>query len=194
MLKSLVRSFLMVLWMTILLGIVYPMLVTVIATFVMPGKAGGSFVVIEEKIVGSKLIAQPFSQNHYFWPRPSATSYQSLPSGGSNLGPTSSVLRKQVKERQEYISKAHDNVDFSMIPSELVYASGSGLDPHIKTGTAFFQFSRVAEARKMNEEEKQNLRKLILKYSHSHYFRFLGPSNVNVLELNIALDELKPMS
>lgn len=193
MIRSLIRALKMVLWMTCITGLVYPMIITSIAQLTMPLRAQGSFTTVNNKNVGSLLIAQSFTDDRYFWPRPSAVNFNPLPSGGSNLGPTSAELKKIVKERQEHLSKAHGTENLADIPSDLLYASGSGLDPHINIETAYFQFNRVADARRMNEEDKQALRKTILRLSHSSFVRFLGNPRVNVLELNKALDELRPM-
>lgn len=193
MISSLYRAFKMVLWMSIVVGLIYPMVITSIAWLTMPNRSQGSFIKVNDKLIGSLLIAQPFTSDHYFWPRPSAINYNPLHSGGSNLGPTSAELKRLVKERQAHLRATHLVSDLASLPSELLYASGSGLDPHIQIGTALFQLDRVAKARNMDEEKKEFLRKLILRLSKSNYMRFLGVACVNVLELNNALDELEPM-
>lgn len=176
----------MFLWMTFLTGIAYPLTITAIAQLTMKQKADGEFLSFKEKIVGAALIAQKFESDKYFWARPSAIDYNPLPSGGSNLGPTSAALKKAVQERREKILKAH-RVDKDKIPAELLFASGSGLDPHINVSTAYFQIERVAKSRGI---ESQVIEKLIDHMTIKRGFRFLGEAYVNVLMLNQALDEL----
>jgi len=182
---------LMFLWMTFLTGFAYPMLITVIAQFTMKEKADGAFITSKGKVIGSLLIAQKFESDRYFWPRPSAVDYNPLPSGGSNLGPTSRVLRDLVKERSEKISKTHGSVAFDQIPSELLYASASGLDPHISPKSIDFQFERVVKARKFDDSTKEQLRTVIKGLMDKNKYSFLGAPCINVLELNATLDELK---
>jgi potassium-transporting ATPase KdpC subunit len=149
-------------------------------------KSGGDFLASKEKVVGATLIAQKFESDKYFWARPSSIDYNPLPSGGSNLGPTSAALKKFVEERQEKIIKAH-HVDKDKIPPELLFASGSGLDPHITIPTAYFQIERVAKARGVESKDIKNLiDSRVIKPSMG----FLGEACVNVLILNRALDEL----
>lgn len=176
----------MFLWMTLLTGIIYPLLITVIAQLTMKPKADGDFITSQEKIVGATLIAQKFESDKYFWGRPSAIDYNPLPSGGSNLGPTSTALKKAVEERQEKILKIH-HVDKDKIPSELLFSSGSGLDPHISTSAAYFQVERIAKSRRL---ENQVIKNLIDHMVIKRGFGFLGEASVNVLMLNKALDEL----
>jgi K+-transporting ATPase ATPase C chain len=174
----------MFLWMTLLTGVLYPMLVTGIAQFTMKEKADGQWISHKGKVVGSLLIGQTFEGEKYFWGRPSAIKYNPLPSGGSNLGPTSSALKKIVDERREKIAKSHAAQE---IPSELLFASGSGLDPHIRRRTAYFQMERVAKARGI---EVHKIQELIDRIAERPSFGFLGARHVNVLLLNKALDEL----
>jgi potassium-transporting ATPase KdpC subunit len=176
----------MFLWMTFLTGMIYPLLITAIAQLTMKQKADGGFIFTEEKIVGAALIAQKFESDKYFWARPSSIDYKPLPSGGSNLSPTSAALKKVVEERREKIVKAH-GVDKDKVPAELLFASGSGLDPHITVSTAYFQMERVAKSRGIENGDLKNLvDKMIIKRS----LGFLGEACVNVLLLNNALDEL----
>jgi len=176
----------MFLWMTFLTGIIYPLLITAIAQLIMKQKADGDFLTSQEKIVGSTLIAQKFESDKYFWARPSSIDYNPIPSGGSNLGPTSAALKKAVEERREKILKAH-NVDRDTIPPELLFASGSGLDPHISIPAAYFQLERVAKSRGVESKKMKNLiDSMVIKPS----FGFLGEACINVLMLNKAIDEL----
>lgn len=174
----------MFVWMTVLTGILYPLSITVIANMAMPKKAKGSMVTHNNKIVGSLLIGQKFESEKYFWSRPSAIDYNPLPSGGTNLGPTSEDLKKIVDKRRSILA-THNKTD--EIPSELLFASGSGLDPHISPKTAYFQIARVAKAR---TREGKELKNLIDSLTQKRRFGFLGAKYVNVLKLNLALDRL----
>ena len=169
--------------MTILTGLIYPLLIMFIAHVTMPKKAKGSLVVHKGKIVGSALIGQKFESEKYFWPRPSFVDYNPLPSGGSNLGPTSADLKKEVEKRRSILENLYKT---NKIPSELLFASGSGLDPHLTPQGAYFQIERVAGERKI---EGKRLRELIDALTQKRRFGFLGSKYVNVLKLNLALDE-----
>lgn len=182
-------------WLTLLTGLIYPLVITGIAHLVMNDAASGSFLKVDGKVIGSRLIAQQFTGDQYFWPRPSAVAFNPLPSGGSNLGPISPVLKKIVDERREAIVQAHKLSREDNIPSELLYASGSGVDPHISPSTAYFQMQRIARARgwEMNSAQVK-LKKLIDAKTQESHLRFIGPPCVCVLELNIALDAMKELS
>lgn len=180
-LASVTRMFL---WMTLLTGVIYPLLITAIAQLTMHDKANGSFIESSKGPIGSALIAQKFEEEKYFWSRPSSIDYNPLPSGGSNLGPTSSALKKAVEERKDKILKLHHPDDKNSIPAELLFASGSGLDPDITIATAHFQMARVAKARNIDIAIIKNL---IAKLSTKS---LLGEEYVNVLLLNKALDDL----
>lgn len=177
--------------LTILTGCLYPLAVTVVAQFLMPHEANGSLVTVDGKIRGSELIAQPFTQDRYFWPRPSAVNYDSTHSGGSNLGPTSKKLKDIVDQRAKAWS-AFDHADPQKIPTELLYASGSGLDPHISLQGAIFQFNRIAKARSINTEDRLKFRRAAEKLIEGRQLGFLGPYYVNVLKLNEELDRQFP--
>lgn len=175
----------MFLWLTCLTGIIYPLLITMIVQVAMNQKANGGFLASKETIVGSSLIAQKFESDRYFWPRPSAVDFNPLPSGGSNLGPTSAELKKVVEERREKMLMTHHS-EKDEIPAELLFASGSGLDPHINVSTAYFQMDRVAKSRAMDKKEIQDL---IDSMVINRKWGFLGEACVNVLQLNMALDQ-----
>ena len=180
----------MFLWMSFITGIVYPLIIMGIAQLTMKHEADGSFVFVNGKAIGSSLIAQKFEDEKYFWPRPSAVNYNPLPSGGSNLGPTSGALKKIVSERKEKLLNVQGNTT-DPIPSDLLYASGSGLDPHISPSAARYQIARIVKARGWNEERgKEELAKLIIQYTEKRRLGFLGKSCVNVLKINLALNEL----
>lgn len=166
--------------MTFLTGIAYPLLITGIAQIVMAEQANGSLILGEKAIKGSKLIGQKIEDDRYFWSRPSSIDYNPIaPSGGSNLSPTSSKLQEIVAKRKEKIG---DNP-----PVELLYASGSGLDPHISINTAFYQVDRIANARAV---PKDMLIELIKSHTEGRQLGLFGPLYVNVVILNMALDEI----
>jgi K+-transporting ATPase ATPase C chain len=169
-------------FLTILTGIIYPIIITLIAQVAMPNLANGSLLEQDGKVIGSALIAQKTTDTKYFWPRPSAVDYNPIPSGGSNLGPTSEKLKKQV---EDFLNKYKSTA--SSIPPEMVYASGSGLDPHINIKTAYFQVDRIAEARSLDPAK---IKELINQMTEGNQWGFLGPRYVNVLLLNQALDKL----
>lgn len=187
MLKELKPAFLMLLVLTVVTGAAYPALVTGIAELLFKSEANGSLIEKSGKVVGSKLIGQPFSDPKYFWGRPSATSpmpYNAGSSSGSNQGPLNPALEDAVKGRIEAL-KAADPSQTAPIPVDLVTASGSGLDPHISPAAAQWQASRIARLRGMPVEEVQ---KLIDANTEGRQFGFFGEPRVNVLALNLVLD------
>jgi potassium-transporting ATPase KdpC subunit len=172
---------------TVVTGIAYPVVVTVIAQLVFPHQANGSLIVKDGKAVGSTLIGQPFDDPKYFRSRPSATSpfgYNAGASAGSNLSPTNADLIKTVQGRVDAL-RAADPGNTAPVPVDLVTASGSGLDPHISPAAALYQVGRVAKSRKVDEAI---VRDLVAHYTESRLFGMLGEPRVNVLELNLALD------
>lgn len=181
---ELITALKMFLGMTLLTGIVYPLLITMLAQGTMKLKADGEILEVKGSAVGARLVAQKFTEAKYFWARPSAVDYNPLPSGGSNLGPTSAALKKVVEERRAAIAKAHP-VD--QIPSEMLYASGSGLDPHITPAAALFQVDRIVQTRGLDPQGKEKLLALIKSQEEGG---ILGPPHLNVLELNLAVDEM----
>jgi K+-transporting ATPase ATPase C chain len=177
----------MLLALSLLTGVLYPLAVTAIASVACPARAGGSLVVREGVTVGSALLAQPFTRDRYFWPRPSAAGYATVPSGASNLAPTSAALAAAVTERAAALRQAHQLAADAPVPPELLYASGSGLDPHLSPAAARFQVARVAAARHLPEER---VAALVDRCVEAPPGRLLGAPAVNVLRLNLALDEL----
>lgn len=175
---------------TILLGLVYPLLITGIAQLAFPEKANGSLIIQDNKVIGSELIGQKFDSARYFWSRPSATDYNSLPSGGSNLGPASSKLKQLVADRKALWVKSNTTSDSENIPSEMLFASASGLDPHISPKAALLQVDRIVEVRQLNSDKMQKLLQSIKELSKVPQFGFLGEARINVLLLNIELDKL----
>ena len=177
--------------MTILTGLIYPAAVTAIAQVAFPGPANGSFITAGDKVVGSRLIGQPFADPKYFRGRPSATSptpYNAAASGGSNLGPSNPDLAAKVRDRIEVLRR--EGLDpATRVPADLVTASGSGLDPHISPAAAEVQVARVAAARKRPVDE---VRALVARCTEGRQLGLLGEPRVNVLQLNLALDGVEP--
>ena len=172
--------------LTALLGIIYPFVVTGLSYLLFREKALGSLIEREGRVIGSRLIGQPFRGAGYFRPRPSAagSGYDAAASGGTNLGPTSRQLFEgQIRGRTQQYHAENPSV---RIPIDLITSSGSGLDPHISPAAAEFQVPRVARERKMSEDE---VRRLVRKHTEGRQFGILGEPRVNVLELNLALDE-----
>jgi K+-transporting ATPase ATPase C chain len=179
------------LFMTVLTGVIYPVFMTGVAQIVFPANANGSLVMQDGKIIGSELIGQKFDSSIYFWPRPSAIDYNPIPSGASNLGPTSDKLKKQVAERRKLFVTNNSILDTSAIPKEMLFASASGLDPHISPEAALLQLKRVAMARNLNETQKQKVEQLIKNKTQEPQFFLFGEPRINVFELNLALDSIK---
>ena len=177
----------MLVMLSVLTGVIYPLVVTGIARIAFPGAASGSLIVVDGKAVGSGLIGQPFDDPKYFWGRPSATSpmpYNAGASSGSNQGPRNPALADAVKDRIKALRDA-DPGNKAAVPVDLVTASGSGLDPDISVAAANFQLPRVAKARAMPEDK---VRALVDANTTGRTFGILGEPRVNVLKLNIALD------
>lgn len=181
--------------LTVVTGIVFPLLVTLIAQLALPAQANGSLLTANGKVVGSSLIGQSFTDKkgkalpEWFQSRPSAAGagYDGTASSGSNLGPNNAALAKAVEERQKAIEKA-DRVPASQVPADAVTASGSGLDPHISPANALEQVSRVAAARGLPEA---SVRTLVKRFIQGRDLGYLGEPTVNVLSLNLALSALK---
>ena len=179
------------LFMTLLLGVVYPLAMTGISQFLFPYKANGSLITSGDKVIGSELIGQNFSKPEYFQPRPSAAGadgYDGTASSGSNYGPTNQKLADRVKASIEKFRK--ENPDYSgPIPADLVTASSSGLDPHLSPDSAKAQAARVAKARGVTVEQ---VNRLIAKLTEAPDLGLLGEPRVNVLKLNVTLDQQFP--
>jgi K+-transporting ATPase ATPase C chain len=187
-------AFRMLLLLSILTGLVYPFVVTGIARIIASRRASGSILLRDGKPLGSELLAQRFADTRYFWPRPSAgddgTNYATLASIASNLGPTSSNLVALVRTRADRFRTAHGLSKNDPVPPDMLFASGSGLDPHISPISARLQIQRVAQARHLNAAEIEQLRQLVKRSIEPPQLGFLGEPRVNVLYLNLNLDRL----
>ena len=188
LIKQIYPAVAMTVVLTVLLGLVYPLVVTGLAQVMFPDEAAGSLIEKDGKAIGSRLIGQPFSGEGYFHSRPSAAGqgYDGVSSGGTNLGPTS---KKLIEEQVGVAAKARrEENPGSPIPVDLVTSSASGLDPHITPAAAEFQLPRVARAREMSPDE---VRRLVRQHTEGRQFGMLGEARVNVLELNLVLDEVR---
>ncbi len=189
MLRTFRDAFAMLVVLTLVTGVVYPLAVTGIAQLALRDAANGNIVERNGRAVGSTLIGQPFSDPKYFWGRPSATApmpYNAGASTGSNLGPTNPALADAVKGRIEALRSA-DPGNTAPVPVDLVTASGSGLDPHLSPAAADYQVARVARARGV---DVARVRALVAEHTHGRQLGFLGEPVVNVLGLNLALDRM----
>jgi potassium-transporting ATPase KdpC subunit len=177
--KTTLQSIRIYIVLTLLTGIIYPLVMTGLAQLIFPKQANGSRIIENGKLIGSDLLVQKFESPRYFWPRPSAADYATVASGASNKGPTSADLKKSIDERRAKLGKD--------APVDLLTASGSGLDPHISPEAAQFQVARVARERKLPNEQ---IATLVQQATEPPQFGFLGEPRVNVLQLNRLLDRL----
>ncbi len=177
--KTIIQSLRIYIVLTLLTGIIYPLAITGAAQLLFPKQANGSRIIEQNKLVGSDLLAQKFESTRYFWPRPSAGDFATVPSAASNKGPTAVDLKKSIDERREKFG--------TDAPIDLLTASGSGLDPHISAEAARSQIARVSAARAKPIKE---ISALVDRELERPQFRFLGEPRLNVLRLNRALDQL----
>ncbi len=185
MFQTTLQSLRMLVVMTVITGVAYPLLVTGIGQALFAGKANGSLIVKDGQVVGSSLIAQGFRDPKYFWPRPSAAGkegFDGTSSSGSNLGPTSKALMERLEGDIEKLKQGD-----APVPTELVTASGSGLDPEISPAAALYQAPRVAKTRNLAEAA---VRDLVQQLAQGRVFGVIGEPRINVLQLNLALDGL----
>lgn len=187
MFSQLMPALRMLVIMTALTGVIYPLIVTGIAKVAFPRAASGSLIISDGKTLGSDLIGQPFDDPKYFWSRPSATSpqpYNAMASSGSNQGPRNPALADAVKDRIKALRDA-DPGNAAAVPVDLITASGSGLDPHISVAAGQYQLARVAKSRRLTVNQVQSV---VADNTEGRAFGLLGEPRVNVLKLNIALD------
>ena len=170
-----------------LCGFLYSATVTGLGQLLFPAQANGSLIELDGKILGSSLVAQPFTDPKYFQPRPSAANYDPMAMAGSNMARTNPELTKMIEQRIADI-EARDHIEGRQIPSDLVTASGSGIDPEISLKSAMIQVQRVAAARHLSD---QQVIELIQQYTLKPTFGVLGQERINVLELNLALDQIR---
>ena len=187
--RNLIAAVLMTIVTTLILGIVYPLVITGIAQVAFPDKANGQLIERNGKVVGSRIIGQGFSSPGYFHSRPSAAGmgYDAANSAGSNLGPTNKKLIDAVKTNVE---AAHKENPSAPVPIDMVTTSASGFDPHITPASADFQVPRIARERGMSEAD---VRRLVDAHTEGRQLGFFGEPRVNVLELNLALDSERPL-
>ena len=185
--KLLIQSILLTIVFTVLTGVIYPLVITGVSQVAFHNQANGSLIERDGKIVGSELLAQQFTGEKYFWPRPSAGSYATVPSGASNLGPTSQALQSNVTANAAAFRAAHKLAADAPVPADMVFTSASGLDPHISPESARLQVGRVAAARGISADQ---VRALVEKFVEPPQWGVFGEPRVNVLRLNLALDGL----
>lgn len=176
--------------MTLLTGLFYPLFIFGIAKIFFPNKSQGSIIEKNGNKIGSLLIGQKFESPAYFHPRPSAIDYQPMPSGASNLGPTSLMLKNVSDSLKKSFIRNNFLPDNTPIPSDVIFASGSGIDPHISPENAFLQFERICKYRNFDNKKKTLFSKVLYRIIETPQYGFLGEPRINVLILNMELDKL----
>lgn len=189
--KSLIISVKIFLFFTILTGIAYPLLITGMTQLIFPNKANGSIILKNKTAVGSSLIGQNFNSTLYFHSRPSSVSYNPLPSGGSNYSITNQKLIDSIRARKNQFIVYNKLDTLTEVPSEMLFASASGIDPHISPKAAYLQVERIALYRNFDNNQKQILKKLIKNYTEPPQLLCFGEEKVNVLLLNLEVDKIK---
>jgi potassium-transporting ATPase KdpC subunit len=173
--------------MTFITGIIYPVVITGYAQIFSPNKANGSMIKSVNKTLGSELIGQQFTKPEFFWGRPSAIANNPMPSGGSNLSPVGLAFKSQFQARIDTIRKYHGNLEINDIPKDLLFASASGVDPHISPEAAYFQVDRISKARHFSSEQRKNLNDIIKSSIESPDLLIFGELRVNILLLNLKI-------
>jgi len=189
--KSLFISIKVLLIMTLLTGVVYTGLVTGVARLFFKRQANGSLVQQNGVIAGSELIGQSFDSTIYFQPRPSASGYDPMHSGGSNFSLSSHTLREQMQQRRLHFIMLNRLKDDTEVPPEMVFASGSGLDPDVSPAAVWLQVNRVVKARHFNERQKKELEKIIAESTEKPFLGMLGQERINILLLNLKLNRIQ---
>jgi K+-transporting ATPase ATPase C chain len=185
--KLLWQSIMLTIVFTVMTGVIYPLVITGISQVAFHDQANGSLLVRNGTVVGSELLAQQFTGDKYFWPRPSAGSYATVPSGASNLGPTSQALQSNVTANVAAFRTGNKLAADAPVPADMVFTSASGLDPHISPEAARLQVARVAAARSLGADQ---VKALVEKFVESPQWGIFGEARVNVLQLNLALDDM----
>lgn len=189
--KSIIFSIKAFLLFTVLTGVIYPLFVTGLAQALFHEKANGSLIKTDDRIIGSKLIGQEFDSVVYFSSRPSAINYNPNPSGGSNYSLTNTRIKDLYHNRRSQFISANEVDSITTVPSEMLFTSASGLDPHISPEAAYLQVDRIAQTRNFSADRKQELVNLIKDQTEKPQFLFLGRERVNVLILNLKTDNIK---
>ncbi len=193
MFSQLIVSIKSIVAFTLLLGGIYTAVITLVAQTIFHHKANGSIITRNDKPIGSALLSQDFDST-YFSARPSAIGYNPMPSSGSNLAPTSAALKEIVKTRETQFRSQNSIDSLKTIPSEMIFASASGVDPHISPESAFLQMGRIARIRGLSEVQVNELRGTIVKITENRFLHVLGEARVNVLLLNMELDNISKKS
>ncbi len=191
MIKDIIlKSVKVLLLFTVLTGVIYPLAITAIGQIIMPFKSNGSLISLDNKVIGSELIAQKFENDKYFQSRPSSTDFTSMPSGGSNLAIAS--LNYKDKSDSMYTSFKQKNLlsKESSVPSEMMSYSASGVDPHISKQAALLQVNRITKARNFDESKRNKILNIIDSFTEKPQFGILGAERINVLMINLEIDKL----
>ena len=187
--KTIKTSFKIFFTFTILTGVFYPILITIIGQSIFPSLSNGSLIFNNNKIIGSILIGQSFDDAKYFHGRPSAINYNPFPSGASNFGLSNKLLNQEINKRVKNFRFANFLADSIIVPSEMIFSSGSGVDPHISVTSAKLQITRILKSRNISEKNRNYLNSLIDSQIENRQFGIWGNEVVNVLKLNLKLDE-----
>jgi K+-transporting ATPase ATPase C chain len=189
--KSILQAFLVLVVLIVLTGIIYPLLTTAVAVTCFPSQSHGSLIYNKGHVTGSRLIGQSFADRKNFWPRPSATNYSAMPSGGSNLNPISSSLRTAIDARRDTFRIVNGLSAGDTVPNDMLFASGSGLDPDISPEAARLQIGRIARERNFSNDQKLALTSLVERSIVPRQLGFLGSERVNVLRLNQDIERIE---
>lgn len=188
--KIIIQSFKIFLFITILTGFIYPLVILLIGQIIFPYQANGSLIVKDGNVIGSELLGQNFSDSIYFQSRPSAINYNPMPSGASNLGLSSALLKEQVNTREIEFRKNNLLDDSISVPPDILFASASGVDPHISVESAKLQINRIIKSRNFKPDKSRLIYNLVDSLAEYPQFGILGNQVVNVLNLNLKLDEV----